>query len=267
MAILCTVSGTVKDANGAAGAGAVISIGRATVAGARNTTYETRTVADSAGAFSFTVPQGSRIRFISTDVSNINNWNYNVPNTVAANLGVFRADVATELTTRQEPGTPALSSLGVSVLERPGQLIFTFTSFLVTLVKNGTSTGGGGTQIYEFPAGLILPIGGSSNLTIAAAGDKSFLASVGTTEQGTGGSLATTTSNILPSTAATTSSGAGTCKMKSTVNIPVPGTPMDGTSTAIKLWLNSCLNADATGVEALRYTGTITVNYQHLGDN
>jgi hypothetical protein len=112
-----------------------------------------------------------------------------------------------------------------------------------------------------------LPKGGSTNLTVANALDKSFLAAVGTTLQGTGGSLATTTSNILPSTAATTSSGAGTCKMKSTVSIPDAGTPMDGTGTAIDLYLNSCLNADATGAEALTFSGTITVNFEPLGDS
>jgi hypothetical protein len=267
MAILCIVSGQVKDANGAAAAGAVISIERAIVDGVRSTTYETRAVADSTGAFSFTVPQGSRIRFASSDVSGINAWFYNVPRAVAANLGVYKADVATEVTYRQAPGTAAASSAGVSVRELPGQIIITLTNFLVTLVKNGTSTGGGGTLMYTMPQGLVLPQGGTSDLTIAAAGDKSFLASVGMAAAGTDGTLTSTEISFLPSTAATTSSGVGTCKMKSTVTIPTPGAPLDGTATAIPIYLNSCLNADATGVEALRYSGTITLNVLHLGDN
>jgi hypothetical protein len=267
MAILCIVSGQVKDANGAAAAGAVISIERAIVDGVRSTTYETRAVADSTGAFSFTVPQGSRIRFASSDVSGINAWFYNVPRAVAANLGVYKADVATEVTYRQAPGTAAASSAGVSVRELPGQIIITLSNFLVTLVKNGTSTGGGGTLMYTFPEGMILPKGGSSNLTIAAAGDKSFLASVGSAAADTGGTLATTEISFLPSTAATTSSGVGTCKMKATSTTPTPGGWLDGTGTAVPVYLNSCLNADATGVEALRYSGTITINYEHGGDS
>ncbi len=267
MSILCTVSGLVKDANGAAAAGATIEISRAIVDNSRSTTYETRAVCDSTGAFSFTVPQGARIRFGSTDVSAISGWNIKVPNNVQFNLGVFNCDFASEVTMRQTPGTVAASSAGISVVERPGQLVFTLTSFLVTLVKNGTSTGGGGTLMYTMPQGLVLPVGGSSNLTIAAAGDKSFLASVGSAAAGTDGTLTSTEISFLPSTAATTSSGVGTCKMKSTVTTPTPGAPLDGTSTPTPIYLNSCLNGDATGVEALRYSGTITLNVLHLGDN
>lgn len=145
--------------------------------------------------------------------------------------------------------------------------VFTFNAIPVTLVKNGTSTGGGGTKFWTFPDGLVLPIGGSSNLTIAAAGDKSFLASVGTAAADTGGSLSSTEANVLPSTAATTTSNAGTCKMKSTVSVPAPGTPIDGTSSPVAFYLNSALNADATGVEALTYSGTMTVRVDLLGDN
>lgn len=269
MAILCTVSGIVKDANGASASGAVVSIERAHLAGVRDTNYETRTTAGSDGSFSFSVPQGARLRFASSDVSGINGWNYTVPQTVAHNIGVFRADYGSEVTTRTDTGTPAAVSAGVSVEERPGahQTIITLTSFLVTLVKNGTSTGGGGTLLYTFPVGLILPKGGSSNLTVAAAGDKSFLASVGSAAAGTDGTLTSTEISFLPSTAATTSSGAGTCKMKSTSTTPTPGSPLDGSSTAIPVYLNACLNGDATGVEALRFSGTITINWEHLGDN
>lgn len=146
-------------------------------------------------------------------------------------------------------------------------LRFTFTATPVTLVKNGTSTGGGGTKIFTFPAGLVTPTGASSNLTIAAAGDKSFLASLGSAAAGTDGTLTSTEISFAPSTAATTSSGAGTCKMKSTVTIPTPGLHLDGTSSAVEIYLNSCLNADATGVEALTYSGTATINGWHHGDN
>lgn len=145
--------------------------------------------------------------------------------------------------------------------------VFTLAALPVTLVKNGTSTGGGGTKIWTLPAGLVLPVGGSSNLTIAAAGDKSFLASVGSAAADTGGTLTSTEISFLPSTAATTSSGAGTCKMKSTSTTPTPGSPVDGTSTNVPVYLNACLNADATGVEALTFSGTITIRLDLLGDN
>lgn len=273
MPAFCTVSGKVIGPNGEAGEGAVVRIQRAVVAGSRSTTYETSTTADSTGAFSFTVPQAARIRFASDDIREINDWNYTVPNTISANIGNFRADYASEVGGRALLGVGSIPSTAapyVTVREigdAVRQLIFTLTDLPVTLVKNGTSTGGGGTKIYDFPAGLIQPVGGSSNLTIAAAGDASFLASVGSAAADTGGTLATTEISFLPSTAATTSSGAGTCKMKSTSTTPTPGAPLDGTSTAVPVYLNAALNADATGIEALTFSGTITLTVINHGDN
>jgi len=275
MTQICVISGIVTDGNGSPLAGAAISTARVRVDNARQTTYENVvSTTDSSGVFSFSVPFGSKVRFSSVDVSAINGFNYQAPNNVTANLGNFRADIASEVGARgaaSSGSVPAAVKDYVSVREYGDdamrKIVLTLTNLPVTLVKNGTSTGGGGTKIYQHPAGLVLPVGGSCDLTVANALDKSFLAAVGSTEQGTGGSLATTTSNMLPSTASTTSSGIGTCKMKSTVSIPVPGTPLDGTSSAIAVWLNACLNADATGAEALTYSGTITLVFSNLGDN
>lgn len=177
--------------------------------------------------------------------------------------------VTTDLLTAQNVGTKNGSTVSVKEYGDGFQhtTVFTLTATPVTLVLNGTSTGGGGTLLYTFPEGLILPIGGSSNLTVANALDKSFLAAVGSAAADTGGSLTSTEITFLPSTAATTSSGAGTCKMKSTVTIPTPSTPLDGTSSAIVMYLNSALNADATGATALTYSGTITIRWNFLGDN
>lgn len=274
MPVLCTVSGVVRDSNGALLQGAVVSIGRAIVGGTRSTTYETSTTTNSSGEFSFTVPQGARVRFSSNDVSALNNWFYTVPNMVTAGLGVFRADAASETGARDATGVgsvPAAVAAYVSAREYGNaamrKTVLTLTALPVTLVKNGTSTGGGGTKIYDLPEGLIQPLGGSSNLTIAAAGDKSFLASVGSAAADTGGSLSSTEISFLPSTAATTSSGAGTCKMKSNSTTPTPGATLDGTSSAAAMYLNAALNADATGVEALTFSGTITITWVQHGDN
>lgn len=177
------------------------------------------------------------------------------------NVDLFRSQ---NLGTNEQPTYVTASVYGnkySKVLE------LTLAALPVTLVKNGTSTGGGGTKIWTFPQGLILPIGGSSNLTIAAAGDKSFLASVGSAAAGTDGTLTSTEISFLPSTAATTTSNAGTCKMKSTVTTPTPGAPLDGTGTNTPVYLNACLNADATGVEALTFSGTIVLRVDWLGDN
>jgi len=139
----------------------------------------------------------------------------------------------------------------------------TLTDLEVTLTLNGTSTGGGGVKIYDFPAGYIKVLGVTSNLTVAnAGGDGSFLASLGSAVADTGGTLATTEANVCASTAATVSSGVGTCKMKGdTVSA------LDGTSTAIDLYLNAALNADGTDKEVLEFSGTITIHWLNLGDN
>jgi hypothetical protein len=273
MSQLCVISGVVVDPNGAPVAGADIRIDRAIVNNSRSTTYETSTVSGSDGSFSFSVPQRSRVRFQSYGVADIDGWTVTVPNTVAKGLGNFRSNTASQIGSRSVQGVgsvPAAASPHVSARilgDVARQLILTLVKLPVTLVKNGTSSGGGGTNIFTFAEGLILPKGGSSNLTVANALDKSFLASVGSAAAGTDGSLTSTEANMLPQTAATTTSGAGTCKMKSTVSVPVPGTPLDGTSSPIAMYLNACLNADATGGEALTFSGTITINFEPLGDN
>lgn len=273
MTAFCTISGLVLDPQGSPVAGAAIRISRAVVDNAIDATYHTGTTSSATGAFSFTVPQGARIRFAANDISPLDGFNYTAPNNVAVNLGNFRVDTASELGARSVLGVGAIPSAVeqyVTVREVGDvvrQLTFTLTALPVTLVKNGTSSGGGGTQIYTFPVGLIQPVGGSSNLTIAADGDASFLASVGHAAADTGGSLSSTEISFLPSTAATTSSGAGTCKMKGTSTTPTPGAHLDGTSTAIPVYLNAALNADATDIEDLTFSGTITITVINHGDN
>lgn len=274
MSTLCVISGIVIDPNGSPAGGASIRAERVILNGSRQASYELNAVSGSDGSFSFTVPQGARVRFSSLHVSELNGWNLVAPNNITLNLGNFKLDKASELggsallgrgiiPTAVQPYVTAFKDIG----DVARQLIITFAALPVTLVKNGTSTGGGGTKIFEFPAGMVLPKGGSSDLTIAAAGDKSFLAGVGSAAADTGGTITSTEISFLPSTAATTSSGAGTCKMKATSTTPTPGGWLDGTSTAVAAYLNACLNADATGVEALTFSGTITINYELGGDN
>lgn len=165
-----------------------------------------------------------------------------------------------------EVGVPA-GATGVTVREYADggivhRTVFTFTSFANALTLNGTSTAGGGTKIYTFPEGYIKTLGVVSNLTSAAAGDGSFLASLGTAAAGTDGSLSSTEANICASTASTISSGVGTLKMKGDTVAA-----LDGTSSALDLYFNNAINADGTGKATLTYTGTLTVTWMKLGDN
>lgn len=145
--------------------------------------------------------------------------------------------------------------------------VLTLAAYSLTLTLNGTSSAGGGAKIYDFPEGLILPIGAVADLVVTnAGGDGSFLASLGSAAADTGGTLTSTEISFAPQTAATVTAGTGTSKMKSTVLAPVPGVPFDGTSTPIDLFLNAALNADGTGKATLVFTGTITFWWLNLGD-
>lgn len=166
-------------------------------------------------------------------------------------------------------GAGAKNGVGVSVSEKSGlhKTVLTLDAYSLTLTKNGTSSAGGGAKIYDFPAGLIKVIGATSNLDVSnAGGDGSFLMSLGSVAADTGGTLTGTEADITPSTAATVTSGVGTCKMKSSGTVPAAA-PFDGTTTALDLILNAALNADATGKETLVINGTITVVWVNLGDN
>lgn len=274
MANFCVITGKVRARGGSLVAGAVVTVASCLISGSRSSTYETSAITDSNGEFTFTIPQAAVLRFSSYD-ADIDGWTMTVPNAPTFDIGIFLATPASAVSAReiavQAAVTPNTAVSGISVREYGNsacrKLVITLNNFLVTLVKNGTSTGGGGTKMVTFPVGLVLPLIASSDLTVAAAGDKSFLASIGHAAADTGGTLSSTEASVAPSTAATTTSGAGTCKMKSTSSVPTPGSPLDGTSTAISLYLNSALNADATGVEALYFTGTITVVAAHGGDN
>jgi len=273
MSVFCIITGIVLDPNGMPAVGAVVNIERAVIANARNTAYETQATSDSAGAFSFTVPQGARLRFQSYDISAINGQMVIAPNNTTFNLGNYRVDIASELGSRAVLGTGSVpAAVAPYVVAREvgdvvRQIILTLTNCPVTLVKDTTVSGGGGTKIYSFPVGLIQPVGGTTKLTIAAAGDASFLAAVGSAAASTNGTLTGTEISFLPSTAATTSSNAGTCKAISSSTTPTPGATLDGTGTAVDVYLNACLNADATGIEDFTFSGTLTLTIINHGDN
>ena len=144
--------------------------------------------------------------------------------------------------------------------------VINFINTPLTLIKNATTSAGAGLKIYTFAEGMILPFGATSNLTLTGA-SASYLMSLGTVAADTGGTLTGTEANFAPQTAATIASGIGTAKMKSTVAAPVPGTPFDGTSTLIDLYLNAALNADGTGKETIYVSGTVTIAWMNLGDS
>lgn len=244
MSVVCIVSGHVKDVNGANAAGAVIEIERCVVANARSVTYEVRAIVDSSGNFSFTVPQGARLRFASSDVSAINGWNFTVPNTVAANLGVFKVDIATEVGARNATGagTPAARTVLATEYGTAGmrQTLLRLAKHPVT-VGNSSGVSFGGALIYTFPEGRIHVLGctrkpvtvdlsDEGNVTPVDAADGGDFA-LGTTAPDDG-TMTGTDVDINPSTSIDPLSGGAAGAVLAAAAI------FDGTTTPIPVYAN-----------------------------
>ena len=148
--------------------------------------------------------------------------------------------------------------------------VLTFTNVSVATTDATTSGAYGSLEIYNFPEGLIYTAAGSSNLTIARVGTgitttAAVVSAVGTVVAAADATLTSTEADILPSYAATLTSGAGTVKSKSTAS---EATFKDGTSTAKKAYLNFAMpDAGSTADDALLVNGTITLLWMNAGDN
>jgi hypothetical protein len=155
--------------------------------------------------------------------------------------------------------------------------LLTFTASPVVMTNNaGVALYGGigtttTTAVYTFPKGLIQILGADcrGTLTLTTAGALATFASVSALGQVTAASDATLTgteANIL----ASTSSAAAVAKAAVVKNISLiaPAAPLDGTVTAIPMFLNFVVANDAsnsTGVGT--YTGTCTLTWSNYSQN
>lgn len=276
MSVLCRISGSVKDVNGANATGAIIRIERAIVANARDASFETAAVVDSSGNFSFTVPQGARVRFASTDVSSIHGFNFNVPNSNAINLGVYKVDIATEVSARggSGAGVAAASTVHVTEMGSAGmrQTLIQLVNHLVT-VGNSTGVSFGGSRIYTFPEGRIHLLGctrkpitfnltNEGNETPIDGADGGDVA-LGTTAP-TDGTLTGTDVDINPSTGADPLSGGAAGA------VLAAGAIFDGTTTPVPVFANVLIDDDDVGNGASDVIGLncnqILLTWCNLGD-
>jgi len=170
-----------------------------------------------------------------------------------------------------EAGVGAKAGTGVSVVEQGDGLlhktIFTLVNVVVAMVDATTNGSQGSQKIYDFPEGLINILGASMSLSIARVGTNlaagaAIVAAIGTVAPAADATLTSTEANIIPSTAATLTAGAGAPKGKSTA-----GSTLDGTTTAIDALLNFAVpDADSAGNDSLVVNGTITIVWAQLGD-
>ena len=141
---------------------------------------------------------------------------------------------------------------------------------VITMTDAAAAGCHGSVKLYDFPACNLLFLGATCDLTVTAgtggiADTAAVVAAIGTAAVSTAdATLTTTEADLIPSTAATLTAGAGAAKGKTlTAGVVV----FDGTTTAKDAYLNFAVpDAGSTGNDTLIVSGTITLVWSNLGD-
>lgn len=165
-----------------------------------------------------------------------------------------------------------VANAGAVVNETVGTIRTTLqlSNAVVTMTDATTAGCHGSVKLYDFPACNLLFLGATCDLTVTAgtggiADTAAVVAAIGTAAVSTAdATLTTTEADLIPSTAATLTAGAGAAKGKTlTAGVVV----FDGTSTAKDAYLNFAVpDAGSTGNDTLIVSGTITLVWANLGD-
>ena len=151
--------------------------------------------------------------------------------------------------------------------------LLTLTAVGVTMAD--ATVQGGGTKIYDFPAGQILILGSTASLapktTTALASTINASAagvwSLGSAVAAANATLTSTEADVLPSTAFTSSATINVAAATVTGALAAP-IIIDGRTTAVDLYLNACIDTatDIDGDGTITWTGTVLVHWINLGD-
>lgn len=149
--------------------------------------------------------------------------------------------------------------------------VLTLSGEQVTMTDAGAAGSHGSMKVFDFPAGSIVFLGATCDLTITAGAGgitdtAAVVGAIGTATVGTGDATLTgTEADLVPSAASPLTAGAGTTKGKSiTAGIAV----LDGTAVAIDAWLNFAVpDVGSAANDTLTVSGTITLVWSNLGDN
>lgn len=166
---------------------------------------------------------------------------------------------------------PAGSGVVASESNGVQRTVLRLTNTVITMTDAGAAGCHGSLKVYDFPAGNIAFLGATSDLSILAGvggitDTAAVVGGVGTATVGVGdATLTTTEQDLVPSTAATLTAGAGAFDGESlTAGIAV----FNGTDTPIDAWLNFAVpDAGSTANDTLTVNGTITLVWANLGDN
>lgn len=149
--------------------------------------------------------------------------------------------------------------------------VITLSGRSITMTDAGAAGSHGSIQLYDFPQCNLSFLGATCNLTLTAGvggitDTAAVVVGVGTTTLATDNATLTgTEADLVPSTAATLTAGAGTGKGKS---LTAGAVVFDGTTTAKDAWLNLAIpDAGSTADDTITVSGTVTLVWANLGDN
>ncbi|MNC20717.1 hypothetical protein D3C75_686780 [compost metagenome] len=187
---------------------------------------------------------------------------------------VRKLNLITDRITAAAQAGAASTVTGVTVDETASGAIRTVLTLKnVTVAMTDATTAGchGSLKLYDFPACNLLYLGATADLTVSTSGEggiddaAELVAAVGTSTVGVdNATLTSTEADLIASTAATLTAGAGTADGKSlTAGIAV----FDGTGTAKDAWLNFAVpDSGSTADDTITVSGTITIVWANLGD-
>ena len=165
-----------------------------------------------------------------------------------------------------------VANAGAAVDESVGTIRTTLklSNQVITMTDAAAAGCHGSVKLYDFPACNLLFLGATCDLTVTAGSGgisdtAAVVAAIGTAAVSTAdATLTTTEADLIPSTAATLTAGAGAAKGKTlTAGVGV----FDGTTTAKDAYLNFAVpDAGSTGNDTLIVSGTITLVWSNLGD-
>lgn len=201
-----------------------------------------------------------------------------------SNCTVFSSGTATAVikdTTEEVIGVGSSSATGVKVFEKGDgvtkQTYLECDAVLIAITDDAGVAQFGGVQVYDFPEGVtylkgamvtgILTAGVSGTVIDNWDGD----VALGTVTATTGATLTGAEADIMPSVAvsAGASDKLGVVSAQSVAAVLTESGArwLDGTSTAINLFLNFVIDDDAShGASTATFTGTIVINWEMIGD-
>lgn len=174
----------------------------------------------------------------------------------------------------QNGATVTMADVGTGIWHRT---TLTCTATPVTITDDAGVAQYGGVKVFDFPAGMICSLGAivTGSLTAGVTGTiiNTWAGGIalGTATATTGATLAGTEADIMPEVniaAATAKVGTVDAVSVATALTESGARWLDGTATAIDMYLNFVIDDDATHTSGTAaFTGTVSFVWMSLGDN